>query len=126
MPYIAKIRQYVVRTCLKKHPHLKKPFQKKVDYLLQNPLRLGEPLKGNLNGLRSFPFQDTFIIIYLVCEECRRLKQESINQCAACGKIPDNSVIFLLFDTHDDAYDSAPKQRGKLKDTESEEKDMQA
>jgi len=116
--YIAKHRPYI-QTCLEKYPHLKKPFEKKKNYILQNPLQLGEPLKGNLNGLRSFPLQKNFIIIYLVCEECRKLKQESINQCAVCGKIPVNSVIFLLFGHQDEAYYSdAPQQREKLKNEE--------
>ncbi|MBI4738692.1 hypothetical protein HY772_03895 [Candidatus Woesearchaeota archaeon] len=116
--YIAKHRPYV-ETCLKKYPHLKEPFRKKKDYILQNPLQLGEPLKGNLNGLRSFPLQKNFIIIYLVCEECRRLKQETFNQCTGCGRIPANSVIFLLFGPHDEAYYlDAPQQREKLKGEE--------
>jgi mRNA-degrading endonuclease YafQ of YafQ-DinJ toxin-antitoxin module len=119
--YIAKYRPYI-QTCLKNYPSLKKPFEKKKNYILQGPLQLGEPLKGNLNGLRSFPLQKNFIIIYLVCEECRRLKLESSYQCAACGKIPDNSVIFLLFGPHDEAYYSdAPQQREKLKDASSKD-----
>ncbi len=32
---------------LKKHAALKKIVQKKVDMILQNPIGLGEPLKGN-------------------------------------------------------------------------------
>ncbi|MDI6787832.1 MAG: hypothetical protein QME51_05625 [Planctomycetota bacterium] len=116
--YTAIFKQPHINTCLKDYPHLKKPFQKKVDYILQNPLQLGERLKDNLNGLRSLPFQGNFIIIYLVCEECRRLKHELINQCSICGKTPNNSVIFLLFRPHDDAYKSAPQQREKLKDEE--------
>ncbi|MFH1232005.1 MAG: hypothetical protein V1709_10975 [Planctomycetota bacterium] len=116
--YTAIFKQPYINTCLKDYPHLKKPFQKKVDYIVQNPIQLGEPLKGDLNGLRSFPFERNFIIIYIVCEECRKLKHELINQCSICGKTPDNSVIFLLFRPHDEAYKYAPKQRGKLNDEE--------
>ena len=115
MPYIAKYHSYI-NTCLKKYPHLKTPFEKKKDYIIQNPLQLGEPLKGTLNGLRSFPLQKNFIIIYLICDECRKLNQEFLNKCTQCGQIPQNSVIFLLFGPHDYAYKSAPGQRVTLQE----------
>jgi len=113
LEYIAKYHP-AIKTCLKKYPHLKKQFEKKKDYILQNPLQLGEPLKGNLNGLRSFPLAGNYIIIFIVCNDCRRLKQKEINRCLQCGQIPHNSVIFLLFGQHDPSYKIAPRLRGNL------------
>jgi len=89
-------------------------LRKKKNYILQNPLQLGEPLKGNLNGLRSFPLAGNYIIIFIVCNDCRRLKQKEINRCLQCGQIPHNSVIFLLFGQHDPSYKIAPRLRGNL------------
>lgn len=110
MKYIAWYHPFI-KTCLERYPHLKNQFEKKKNYILQNPLHLGEPLKGNLSGLRSFPIQRNFIIIFIICEECRRLKHEEINGCLKCGEIPDNSVIFLLFGPHDASYKNVPHFR---------------
>jgi len=113
LEYIAKYHP-AIKTCLKKYPHLKKQFKKKKNYILQNPLQLGEPLKGNLNGLRSFPLTGNYIIIFIVCDDCRRLKQKEINRCLECGQISSNSVIFLLFGPHDPSYKIASRFRGNL------------
>ena len=120
--YVAKYHPEILN-CLEKYPHLKNRFRKKKDYILQNPKFLGEPLKKNLNGLRSFPLARHFIIIYLVCEDCRELKQQDINNCFQCEQIPEESVIFLLFGPHDFTYKSAMKIRKELhkKDLNSDE-----
>jgi len=113
LEYIAKYHP-AIKTCLEKYPHLKNQFEKKKNYILQNPIQLGEPLKGNLNGLRSFALARNYIVIFIVCDDCRRLKQEEVNRCAQCGEIPSNSVVFLLFGPHDPTYKTAPYVRGNL------------
>ena len=55
-----------------KHAALKKIVQKKVDMILQNPIGLGEPLKGNFRGYYSVPVKKNFLVIYLYCLICRR------------------------------------------------------
>nr|MBF0223598.1 type II toxin-antitoxin system mRNA interferase toxin, RelE/StbE family [Desulfobulbaceae bacterium] len=53
---------------LKKHSSIKKQVQKKVDMIIDNPLTVGEPLKGNWQGFYSCPIKRNFIIVYLYCE----------------------------------------------------------
>ena len=50
---------------LKKHASIKKDVQKKVGMIIQNPVVLGEPLKGNFKGYYSSPVKKNFLIIYL-------------------------------------------------------------
>lgn len=95
----------LIKDCLKKYPHLKKRLEKKKNYILKDPFNLGEPLKYNLTGLRSFPFARNFLIIYIICGECIRLQYQEINKCGMnCSNIPENTVIFLYFGCHDSAY----------------------
>jgi len=116
--YVAKYHPQVLN-CLRNFPHFKERFKKKRDHILKSPIELGEPLQGNLNGLRSFPFAGNFIIVYIVCEECRRLQQQDKNRCLQCGQIPDNAVIFLTFGPHDPTYfQIAPFIRERLKEKE--------
>jgi len=103
-----------INACLSKYSHLKKRFKKKKDYILKSPIDLGEPLKGNLNGLRSFPFAGNFIIIYIICQECRTLQHQQVNRCIRCSETPDNTVIFLAFGPHDPTYKMTPSVREKL------------
>ncbi len=52
-------------TVLQKHASLKKSAQKKVDMIIEHPLTIGEPLKGNFRGYYSCPVKKNFLIIYL-------------------------------------------------------------
>lgn len=113
MNYVARYHPEI-KNCLKKYPHLKDQFKKKKDHILQDPFGLGEPLKGELCGLRSFRLTKNFVIIFLICEECRKLNHQQRNKCSQCGNIPPNSVIFLLFAPHDSAYKKAPYVRDDL------------
>lgn len=103
MAYVAKYHPQILK-CIETYSNMKERFKKKREYILKSPIELGEPLQGNLHGLRSFPFGGNFIIIYIVCEECRRLQQQDKNRCFQCGQIPDNAVIFLAFGPHDPTY----------------------
>ncbi len=40
--------------------------------ILQNPIGLGEPLKGIFRGYYSVPVKKNFLVIYLYCLICRR------------------------------------------------------
>lgn len=117
MAYVARYTSDL-KTCLKKFPHLKNRFKEKKDHILENPLLLGEPLKHKLNGLRSFPLARNFLIIFIVCDDCRRLKQKSINGCLYCEQTPEKTVIFLLFGPHDPMYKIAASSRQNLQGNE--------
>ena len=89
---------------VKKHASIKKLVQKKVDMILENPLALGEPLKGNWQGFYSCPVKRNFIIIYLFCETCRKKGDNEIVLCSDCESTPDQTVKFILLGPHDQAY----------------------
>jgi len=57
---------------VKKHASIKKLVRKKVDMIIENPLAIGEPLKGNWQGFYSSPVKRNFIMIYLYCDVCRK------------------------------------------------------
>jgi mRNA-degrading endonuclease YafQ of YafQ-DinJ toxin-antitoxin module len=89
---------------LKKHAALKKIVQKKVDMILQNPIGLGEPLKGNFRGYYSVPVKKNFLVIYLYCLICRRRGDDVIVLCHDCSSFADETVKFVDFGPHDNAY----------------------
>lgn len=89
---------------LKKHASIKKLVQKKVDMIIESPLTIGEPLKGNFQGFYSCPVKRNFIIIYLFCEVCRKKNDDVIVNCSDCKEMPDNTLKFVLLGPHDDAY----------------------
>lgn len=118
MAYVGKYHPQILKS-LADYSHLKERFKKKREYILRSPIELGEPLQGNLNGLRSFPFAGNFIIVYIVCEECRKLQQQERNRCRQCGQIPENAVIFLAFGPHNPVYfQIAPFIRERLEQKE--------
>lgn len=92
---------------------MKQAFKKKVDYILENPAELGEKLQGNLNGLRTFPLRNNFLILYLLCSDCRRLDQQKRNNCQPCPEADDDMVTFILFGPHDSAYKEGESARDK-------------
>jgi addiction module RelE/StbE family toxin len=89
---------------LKKHESLKKAIQKKVDMIVENPIRMGEPLKGNFRGYYSCPVKRNFIIIYLYCNVCRKKKDQEIVLCHGCSEYGDETIKFIALGPHDKAY----------------------
>lgn len=89
---------------VKKHASIKKLVQKKVDMIIENPVSMGEPLKGNWRGFYSCPVRRNFIIIYLFCEVCRKKGDDSIVLCSDCDATPDQTIKFVLLGPHDQAY----------------------
>ncbi len=53
---------------LERHASIKKQVEKKVRMIMEHPIAMGEPLKGNWRGFYSCPVRRSFIIIYLFCE----------------------------------------------------------
>jgi addiction module RelE/StbE family toxin len=89
---------------LKKHSSLKKSIKKKVDMIIENPLTLGEPLKGNFRGYYSCPVKKNFLIIYLYCWICRKKGDDQIVLCNDCHKCSDNTIKFVDLGPPNRAY----------------------
>ena len=89
---------------IKKHSSIKKLVQKKVDMIIENPVAMGEPLKGNLQGFYSCPVKRNFIVIYLYCAVCRKKKDDTIVLCDDCKDNADETLKFILLGPHDEAY----------------------
>jgi len=62
-----------------------------------------------LDGLRSAPVKGNFIIVYIICKECRAKGRDKEFNCSICNSAPDDSIIFIYFSPHDDAYKIAKK-----------------
>ena len=89
---------------LNKHASIKKLVKKKVDMIIDNPLTMGEPLKGNWQGFYSCPVKRNFIIIYLYCEVCRKKSDNTVVLCDDCNARSDKTLKFVLLGPHDQAY----------------------
>lgn len=95
---------------VKKHASIQRQVQKKVDMILENPVTVGEPLKGNWRGFYSCPVRRRFIIVYLYCAACRKKGDDHVVACSDCRETTDQTVKFVLLGPHDDAYSSGPHQ----------------
>ena len=89
---------------LRKHSAIKKLVQKKVDMIIQNPVAMGEPLKGNWQGFYSCSVKRSFIIIYLYCSVCRKKGDDAVVLCSDCESTADETLKFVLLGPHDKAY----------------------
>jgi mRNA-degrading endonuclease YafQ of YafQ-DinJ toxin-antitoxin module len=90
---------------LKKHTSIKKIIQKKVDMIMENPVALGEPLRGNFRGYYSCSVKKNFIVIYLYCKVCRVKDDDKIVCCQDCKKCTDETIKFVDVGPHDKAYE---------------------
>ncbi len=93
---------------VKKHSAVKKQAEAKVLKIIEHPIELGEPLKGNWRGFYSCPVKRSFLIIYLYCDVCRKKGDDVVVQCDDCAECSDDTLKFVLFDTHDNAYAARP------------------
>ena len=91
---------------LKKHSSIKKIVKKKIDMIIENPISMGEPLKGNWQGFNSCPVKRNFIIIYLFCSICRKKGDDTVVLCSNCKETPDETIKFILLGPHDQAYNA--------------------
>ena len=89
---------------LKKHRSIKDAVRKKVEMIAENPIALGEPLKGSFRGYYSCPVRRNFLIIFLFCSSCRKKGDAAIVRCADCHTFPDNTIKFIALGPHDKAY----------------------
>ena len=89
-----------------KFKSLQSRIDKKCEMVLKDPYAgtefLADATDGlNLKGCRSIRVDRNFRIIFVVCEECRRLKD---CEYCFCESLPDKSVVFLTVNTHQLAY----------------------
>ena len=89
---------------VRKHSGIKKQVENKVRMIMEQPLTLGEPLKGNLRGFYSCPVKKSFIIIYLYCRACRKKGDDTFVACSDCSEHDDETIKFVLIGPHDEAY----------------------
>jgi len=88
----------------RKHAGIKKQIEQKVRQIMECPVELGEPLKGNLRGFYSCPVKRNFIIIYLYCAACRKKGDDEFVACSDCSTTSDETIKFVLMGPHDEVY----------------------
>lgn len=89
---------------VKKHTAIKKQVERKVRMIMEHPIAIGEPLKGNFRGFYSCPVKKNFLIIYLYCATCRKRGDDHFVACFDCADCKDDTIKFVLLGTHDDVY----------------------
>lgn len=90
---------------LKKYRSLKKSIKLKVDMIAENPIALGEPLKGNFRGYYSCPVRKNFLIIYIYCKICRKKGDDKIVFCNECDTYSGDTIKFIDLGPHDHIYE---------------------
>ena len=91
---------------LQRYQSLRKRVQRLVDQILTDPYqgteRLGYKAGGlDLRGCRSARVSHNFRILFVICEECRRVPE---CQFCFCEGLPGRTVVFLTLGSHDKAY----------------------
>ena len=89
---------------VRKHSSIKKQIEQKVRQIIEHPVELGEPLKGNLRGFYSCAVKRNFIIIYLYCAACRKKGDAEFVACSNCSTTSDETIKFVLLGPHDEVY----------------------
>ena len=89
---------------VKKHSSIKKQVEKKIKMIIEHPIELAEPLKGNYRGFYSCPVKRSYLIIYLYCKICRKKGDRDFVDCDDCEQIEDETIKFVFIAPHDEAY----------------------
>ena len=84
-----------------KHSSLREAIRRKVDMIIQNPVSLGEPLKGNFRGYYSASVKKNFLIIFLYCNSCRKKGDDEIVLCSDCLDRKNDTIKFIAIGPHD-------------------------
>jgi len=89
-----------------RYQSLQKHIQRRLDQVLDDPYRDTERLgkragAPDLRGCRSVRVTRNFRIIFVVCEECRRVPE---CRFCFCEGLPDETVVFLTVGPHERAY----------------------
>ena len=87
---------------VKKHANIKKQIELRIRQIMEYPVELGEPLKGNLRGFYSCPVKRNFIIIYLYCASCQKKGDAEFVACSDCSTTSNETIKFVLLGPHDE------------------------
>jgi mRNA-degrading endonuclease RelE of RelBE toxin-antitoxin system len=90
----------------RRYRSLQEHIQRHVDQVLDDPYRgterLGKRAGGlDLRGCRSVRVTRNFRIIFVICEECRRVPE---CRFCFCEGLPNETVVFLTVGPHERAY----------------------
>jgi len=88
----------------KKHSSLKEEIKRRIDMIIDSPVSLGEPLKGNFRGFYSTAVKKNFLIIFLYCNSCRKKGDDKIILCSNCQESSDDTLKFVEIGPHDKVY----------------------
>ncbi len=91
---------------LARYGSLRQQIRRCVDRVIGDPYTQTEFLgdvsgKLNLKGCRSARIDRNFRILFVICEECRRIPQ---CEYCFCENLPDETIVFLTVGPHDKAY----------------------
>jgi mRNA-degrading endonuclease RelE of RelBE toxin-antitoxin system len=91
---------------LQRYSGVRERIKRQVQRVLVNPYQNTELLcdpsgKLNLRGYRSVRVGRNFRVIFVICEECRRVPD---CQFCFCEGLPDKTVVFLTVGPHERAY----------------------
>jgi len=91
---------------LQRYRGMRERIKRRVQRILADPYQNTELLsdpsgKLNLRGCRSARVGRNFRIIFVICEECRRVPE---CQFCFCEGLPDKTVVFLTVGPHEKAY----------------------
>jgi len=91
---------------LKRYRSMRRQIRREIGRVLQDPYagteRLGKVPGGkDLRGCRSIRVTRNFRIIFVICEECRRIPECKF---CFCEGLPDETIIFLTVGPHERAY----------------------
>jgi mRNA-degrading endonuclease RelE of RelBE toxin-antitoxin system len=103
--YSATYEKQFIRN-MKRYISLKNRIKRCVDQVIDDPYSNTEFLgdisrKLNLKGCRSVRIDRNFRIIFVSCEECRRIPQ---CEYCFCNNLSDKTIVFLTVGPHDKAY----------------------
>jgi mRNA-degrading endonuclease RelE of RelBE toxin-antitoxin system len=92
---------------LQRFASMRQQIKRRVERILANPYVNTELLGGtgsqlNLRGCRSARVDRNFRIIFVICEECRRVP--ACLYCFCDKETPDRTVVFLTVGPHSQAY----------------------
>ncbi len=94
------------RQNLRRYASVRDQIQRRAKRVLADPYANTEYLddasgKLDLRGCRSARVDRNFRLIFVICEECRRVPE---CQYCFCEGLPDKTVVFLTVGPHDRAY----------------------
>ncbi len=90
----------------RRYANIRVRVDRKIERVLKDPYHNTEYLDDrsghlNLRGCRSIRIDRNFRIIFVICEECRRIPE---CQYCFCAGLLDKTVVFLTVGPHERAY----------------------